>query len=202
MTVLFPAPLRPSRQTRSPRSMAKAGAVEERPARRRRSRRFGGKREACGGSYRGCAGARVRGCAGARVRGCAGARVRGCGMRGCAGRGYAGRGYSGRGCGRDLRAAFGRGHPLRAERLDRPAWRPANLRTPPSADARALTRGATKPGRRRTHRRAYGAVTSENRSGSTLAGPPTPTGGGAVRRRLGCALLRARRGCPREIARP
>ena len=38
-------------------------------------------------------------------------------------------------------------------------------------------------------RRSYGAVTSESRSGSTLAGPPIPSGG-AVRRRLGWALSR------------
>src|SRR5688572_33087060 len=50
--------------------------------------------------------------------------------------------------------------------------------TPPSADARAPHAWGHGAGRHSPYPRSYGAVTSEDRSGSTLAGPPTPAGGG------------------------
>ena len=109
-------------------------------------------------------------------------------------------------------AAFGRGHPLRAERLDWPASRPANLRTPPSADARAPHAWGyetRRVARRTPHWRNAATEPSRPRTGTGRRGPDrthqgwTPSSlGSGVRRRLGCALLRARRGCPREIARP
>ena len=139
----------------------------------------------CGRRVRGCASARARtasGCFGVPRPVCIGA------LLACVGSGA-------------RRAAFGRGHPLRAERLDRPASRPANLRTPPSADARALTRGL--PSRdadalptllRSRHVREPVRVNA----GRTAH----PHWGGAVRRRLGWALSRRAPSCPREIARP
>ena len=78
-----------------------------------------------------------------------------------------------------LPAAFGRGHPLgRRDSIGRPPnyRRPANLRIPPSADARALTREATRPG----CTRPTNAPTepSRPRAGPGQRGPDRPPPGG------------------------
>jgi hypothetical protein len=93
-----------------------------------------------------------------------------------------------------------------SERLDRPAWRPVNLRTPPAADAHALSQLASMPGRcRATQTRLttqHAAATaerrpSENRDWSTLADRHSPWGRrGPTAFGVGTRAAHGRR-CPR-----
>jgi hypothetical protein len=100
-----------------------------------------------------------------------------------------------RGVGRDRRAAFGRGHPLRAERLDWPAaetagGQPISGLRPPRTPAPSRV-AATKLGCRR-HRRCYGAPSVREPRTVNVGRTAHPTGGRGGPTALGvCAVARA-----------